>query len=82
VRTLEASANDDVHDLFDDVVTGMFADAKAVGQRERLRSIHDLDAADLKLKQACAVLLDDTTSNARVRRTCSVSYRGRNSARP
>ena len=69
VRTLEASANDDVLDLFDVVVTGMFADAKAVGQRERLGSIHDLDAAALKLKQACAVLLDNTTSNAGVRRT-------------
>ena len=69
MRTLEASANDDVLDLFDVVVTGMFADAKSVGQRERLGSIHDLDAAALKLKQACAVLLDDTTSNARVRRT-------------
>jgi hypothetical protein len=69
VRALEASANDDVLDLFDVVVTGMFADAKAVGQRERLGSIRDLDAAALKLKQACAVLLDDTTSNARVRPT-------------
>jgi len=69
VHTLEASANDDVLDLFDVVVTGMFADAKAAGQRERLGSIRDLDAAALKLKQACAVLLDDTTSNAGVRRT-------------
>ena len=67
VRTLEASANDDVLDLFDVVVTGMFADAKAAGQRERLGSIRDLDAAALKLKQVCAVLLDDTTSNAQVR---------------
>ena len=67
VRTLEASANDDVLDLFDVVVTGMFADAKATGQRERLGSIRDLDAAALKLKQACAVLLDDTTPNAGVR---------------
>jgi hypothetical protein len=67
VRTLEASANDDVLDLFDVVVTGMFADAKAAGQRERLGSIRDLDAGALKLKQACAGLLDDTTSNAGVR---------------
>jgi hypothetical protein len=67
VRTLEASANDNVLDLFDVVVTGMFADAKAAGQRERLGSIRDLDAGALKLKQACAGLLDDTTSNAGVR---------------
>jgi hypothetical protein len=41
--------------------------AKAARQRERLGSIRDLDAAALKLKQVCAVLLDDTTSNAQVR---------------
>lgn len=67
VRTLEASANDDVLDLFDVVVTGMFSDAKAAGQKDRLGSIRDLDAAAMKLKQACVVLLDDTTSNAGVR---------------
>jgi hypothetical protein len=32
VRTLEASANDDVLDLFDVVVTDMFANAKAADQ--------------------------------------------------
>jgi TnpA family transposase len=68
VRTLEASAHDDVLDLFDVVVTAMFSDAKAVGQKDRLGSIRDLDAAAQKLKQACAVLLDGTTSNAGVRR--------------
>jgi hypothetical protein len=55
-------------DLFDVVVTSMFSDAKAAGQKDRLGSIRDLDAAALKLKQACAVLLDETTSNAGVRR--------------
>ena len=54
-------------DLFDVVVTGMFSDAKAAGQKDRLGSIRDLDAAAMKLKQACVVLLDDTTSNAGVR---------------
>jgi hypothetical protein len=43
-------------------------DAKAIGQKDRLGSIRDLDAAAQKLKQACAVLLDETTSNAGVRR--------------
>ncbi len=67
VHTLEASAHDDVLDLFDVVVTGMFSDAKSVGQKDRLGSIRCLDAAAQKLKQACAVLLDETTSNAGVR---------------
>jgi hypothetical protein len=52
VRTLEASAHDDVLDLFDVVVTRMFSDAKVIGQKDRLGSIRDLDAAAQKLKQA------------------------------
>jgi len=52
VRTLEASAQDDVLDLLDIVVTKVFADAAAVGKRARLRTIRDLDAAALKLRQA------------------------------
>jgi TnpA family transposase len=67
VRTLEASAHDDVLDLFDVVVTAMFADAKAAGQKERLSSIRDLDAAALMLRQACAVLLDENTPDGAVR---------------
>ena len=69
VRTLEASAHDDVLDLFDVVVTDMFAAAKVAGQKDRLGSIRDLDAAALMLRQACAVLLDDDTPNRAVRRT-------------
>ena len=56
-------------DLFDVVVTGMFADAKAAGQKERLGDIRDLDAAALLLRQACAVLLDESTPDRAVRRT-------------
>lgn len=67
VHTLEATANDDVLDLFDVVITSMFTDAKAAGQKDRLGSIRDLDAAALKLKQACAVLLDEKTSHGGIR---------------
>ena len=67
VRTLEASAQDDVLDLLDIVVTKVFADAAAVGKRARLRTIRDLDAAALKLRQAGAVLMDDTVADAAVR---------------
>jgi hypothetical protein len=67
VRTLEASAQDDVLDLLDVVVTKVFADAAAVGKRARLRTIRDLDAAALKLRQAGAVLMDDTVADAAVR---------------
>jgi hypothetical protein len=67
VRTLEASAQDDVLDLLDIVVTKVFADAAAVGKRARLRTIRDLDAAALKLRQAGGVLMDDTVADAAVR---------------
>jgi hypothetical protein len=70
IRTLEASAHDDVLDLFDVVVTDMFADAKAAGHKERLGYIRDLDAAALLLRQACTILLDESTPPDRaVRRT-------------
>jgi TnpA family transposase len=57
VRVLEASAQDDVLDLFDVVATRIFADAIRIGREARLRSLRDLDAAALTLRQACGVLL-------------------------
>ena len=47
-------------DLFDIVVTVLFADAAKVGKRARLRTIRDLDAAALQLRRAGGVLMDDT----------------------
>jgi hypothetical protein len=67
IRTLEASAGDDVIDLFDAVSTTMFAHAQAVSREARMRSLRDLDAAALKLRDASAVLLDDSTVDADVR---------------
>jgi len=67
VRTLEASAQDDVLDLFDIVVTTLFAEAAKVGKRTRLRTIRDLDAAALQLRHAGGVLMDDTVEDGSVR---------------
>jgi TnpA family transposase len=67
VRTLEATAQDDVLDLFDAVVTRLSADAEAAGERARLRTLRDLDAAALRLGRACAVLLDEDTPDTAVR---------------
>jgi TnpA family transposase len=68
VRTLEASAQDDVLDLFDLLVTRMFADAIRKGQLARLRTLRDLDAAALTLSKACALLLDDAIESADLRK--------------
>ncbi len=67
MHTLNASAHDDVLDLFDIVVSAMFADAKKTGQNDRLGSIRDLDMAALTLRQACAVPLDDGTPDQAIR---------------
>ncbi len=66
-RILEASAQDDVLDLFDVVVTKLFADAAAVGKRARLRTIRDLDAAALRLHRVGGVLMDDAVEDDAVR---------------
>ena len=68
VRTLEATAGDDVIDLFDAVATSMFAQADAASKEARLRSLRDLDAAALKLRDAGIVILDEETPDGEVRK--------------
>ena len=67
IRTLEASAGDDVIDLFDVVSTTMFSHARATAREARIRTLRDLDAAALLLRDAGAVLLDDDTADGEVR---------------
>ena len=67
VRTLEASAQDDILDLFDIVVSKLFTDAASVGKRTRLRTIRDLDAAAMRLRRATGVLMDDAVADSVVR---------------
>lgn len=68
VTTLEATAGDDVIDLFDAVATSMFAQADAASKEARLRSLRDLDAAALKLRDAGTVILDEETPDGDVRK--------------
>ena len=67
VHTLEASAGDDVIDLFDAVSTSMFAAAATAAKEARLRSLRDLDAAALRLRDAGVVILDETMPDDAVR---------------
>src|SRR3546814_6958256 len=62
IRTLEASASDDVIDLFDAVSTKMFSNARINAKEARMRSLRDLDAASLRLRDVGAVLLEDRKS--------------------
>jgi TnpA family transposase len=59
IKVLEASAADDVMDLFDVVLTRTVNDALKERQKTRLRGLRDLDAAALTLRKACAVLLNE-----------------------
>ena len=66
-RAFEATALDDALDLLDLIITDLLAQAKLAGEKERLRTLRDLDAAALQLRDVCAVLLDEACSAARVR---------------
>jgi TnpA family transposase len=67
IRALEASAQDDVLDLFDLLVTRMFVDAVRKGREARLRSLRDLDAAALTLSKVCALVLDGAVNDGDLR---------------
>ena len=66
-RAFEATALDDALDLLDLIITDLLAQARLAGEKERLRTLGDLDAAALQLRDVCTVLLDEACSAARVR---------------
>src|SRR5712671_6183609 len=66
-RAFESTALDDALDLLDLIITDLLAQAKLAGEKQRLRTLRDLDAAALQLRDVCAVLLDESCSSARVR---------------
>jgi TnpA family transposase len=59
IRTLEASSLDDVLDLYDVVVTRIFADAAGIGKKARLRSIQGIDTAAIKLGKVGNLILNE-----------------------
>lgn len=59
-HTYLAVVHDDALDLFDLLMRTTNATATREGQQERLRTIHDLDAAAQVLAQACQIVLDET----------------------
>jgi hypothetical protein len=63
----EAETLDDALDLFDMLISDIAASAKTLGQKKRLRSLHDLDEATLALAEVCSILLDDTHTDDEVR---------------
>ena len=69
IHTLEASAADDVIDVFDAVSTAMFSEAEAAAKQARLGSLRDFDDAALKLRDMGIVVFDDATPDDQLRAT-------------
>jgi TnpA family transposase len=67
-QAFEIIALDDGLDLFDLLMSDLLREASTKGQKTRVRTIHDLDAAALQLREACQLLLDERIDDAAVRR--------------
>jgi hypothetical protein len=65
--TLEASAQDDALDVLDRLLTDLLARVDKQERQRRLRTIGDLDAAALLLRDIGLVVLDRATSDHTVR---------------
>jgi TnpA family transposase len=63
----EQTALDDALDLLDLLLTDLIQTAHTEGQKTRLRTLHDLDAAALQLWEAIQIVLDETIEASRVR---------------
>ena len=63
----ETIAQDEALDLLDGLMRILWTRATRAGERERLRTLRDLDAAALQLRGACLVLLDGTHPDPQVR---------------
>ncbi len=71
-HTLEATAQDDVVDLLDLLLGKLLGKVEREGRRERLRTLRDLDAAALRLREACLALLNPDLDDSQVRRAAFV----------
>jgi TnpA family transposase len=67
IRTLEATAQDDVLDLFDLLVNELWAEATRKGREARLRGLRDLDAAARLLSHVGELVLDGGLADADLR---------------
>ena len=66
-HAFERTAMDDAIDVFDGLVSDIVRGAHKEGEKERLRTLHDLDSAALQLWDALQVLLDNSVKATEVR---------------
>ncbi|MBA3922645.1 MAG: Tn3 family transposase, partial [Nostocaceae cyanobacterium] len=67
IYILEFTATDDAIDLFDLLITAILAKSKSDGEKERLRTLKDLDAAALRLSMVGEILIDPSKNNRDLR---------------
>jgi TnpA family transposase len=67
VKTFEITALDDVLEVLDQLISEVITTAKRRVQKNRLRTLKDLDKSALTLADVCALLLNDETTNDTLR---------------
>lgn len=67
VKTFEIMALDDALDILDLLITDISGKAKRIGQKNRLRSLKDLDKAALSLAEACELIVHEEANNEQLR---------------
>jgi TnpA family transposase len=67
VKTFEIIALDNVIEILDQLISEIIATAKKRGQKNRLRTLKDLDKSALALAEVCAVMLTDQTTDVELR---------------
>ncbi len=69
VKTFEITALDDALDVLDLLITDVAGKAKNAGQKNRLRTLKDLDKSALVLAEVCALILNEETKDNKLRET-------------
>ncbi len=67
IYSLEATAQDDVLEVFESLLSDLFGDAEKADKKARLRTLKDLDEATATLVLACRWLIDPALPDDRVR---------------
>ncbi len=71
---LEEVATDDAIDLLDLLIRELLIKSQKEGQKERLKSLKDLERAAFKLSEATAVLLNEEITDEEVRKTIFAQF--------
>lgn len=73
-KAYETIALDDALDVLDMLITEIARDAKNIGQKNRLRTLKDLDRSALTLAAVCALLCDEEMADDELRDAIFTQY--------